>query len=138
MNRLKNIIDIKTLKFLIVGIVNTLVGTFIMFSFYNLLGLNYWISSSANYILASILSYILNKYWTFQNREKSVKIVFKFIVNILVCYLISYGVAKPLVRSLLSAAGTKIQDNVSMLVGMILFTVLNYFGQRFFAFKKHD
>jgi putative flippase GtrA len=41
MNRLKNIVDIKTLKFLIVGIINTLVGTFIMFSFYNLLGLNY-------------------------------------------------------------------------------------------------
>ncbi|QCH29458.1 GtrA family protein [Clostridium tyrobutyricum] len=138
MNRLKNIVDIKTLKFLIVGIINTLVGTFIMFSFYNLLGLNYWISSSANYILASVLSYILNKYWTFQNREKSVKIVVKFIVNILVCYLISYGVAKPLVRSFLSAAGTKIQDNVSMFVGMILFTSLNYFGQRFFAFKEQD
>jgi putative flippase GtrA len=136
MNKLKKVIDIKTIKFLIVGIINTLVGTAIMFSFYNLLGLNYWVSSAANYILASILSYFLNKYWTFQNKDKSVKVVVKFIVNILVCYLISYGIAKPLARDALSGTGAKIQDNAAMFVGMILFTILNYLGQRFFAFKE--
>ena len=136
MNRIKSIIDIKTIKFLIVGVINTLFGTAIMFSFYNLLGLNYWVSSAANYILASIVSYILNKYWTFQNKEKSVKIVVKFIVNILACYLIAYGIAIPLVRNVLSGIGTKMQDNVAMLVGTLLFTALNYFGQRFFAFKE--
>jgi hypothetical protein len=29
-------------------------------------------------------------------------------------------------------------DNVSMLVGMVLFTGLNYLGQRFFAFKSDE
>ena len=28
------------------------------------------------------------------------------------------------------------RDNVAMLVGMVLFTGLNYLGQRFFAFRS--
>lgn len=136
MIKLNKIIDIKTIKFLIVGIINTLVGTIVMFGFYNLLSLNYWVSSAANYIVGSAVSFFLNKYWTFQNKDKSVKVVLKFIINILICYLIAYGVAKPLARIVLSGFEIKIQDNVAMLVGMILFTVLNYFGQRFFAFKE--
>ena len=61
------IFDRTILKFLIVGVVNTLFGTAVMFSLYNLAGCSYWISSAANYILGSILSFFLNKYFTFQN-----------------------------------------------------------------------
>ena len=93
-------------------------------------------SSAANYIFGSILSYFLNKHFTFQNKSRSWKTVLKFVVNISVCYLIAYGVAKPAVSALLSDASVTIQENGAMLVGMCLFVVLNYFGQRFFAFKK--
>lgn len=128
--------DASFLRFLIVGVVNTLVGTAIMFSAYNLLGFSYWVSSALNYILASILSYFLNKHFTFRSREKGAGVVLRFVANILVCYLLAYGIAKPLVRFMLTSASTTIQDNVSMLAGMVLFTLFNYFGQRFFAFKK--
>ena len=53
------IVDIKTIKFLIVGVVNTLFGTAIMFGLYNLAGCSYWISSAANYFFGSILSFFL-------------------------------------------------------------------------------
>ena len=123
------------LKFLIVGVVNTLFGTAVMFSLYNLAGCSYWISSAANYILGSILSFFLNKYFTFQNKERPWRQVVRFTVNIAACYLVAYGVAKPAVRMLLSGQSVSIQENAAMLVGMCLFTGLNYFGQRFFAFR---
>ena len=123
------------LKFLAVGVLNTAFGAAIMFLLYNLAGCTYWVSSAANYILGSILSYFLNKYFTFQNKERSWKIVAKFAANILVCYLIAYGVAKPLVLELMSRQPQKIQENAAMLVGMVLFTGLNYLGQRYFAFR---
>ena len=123
------------MRFLIVGVVNTLFGTIVMFSLYNLAGCSYWISSAANYILGSILSFFLNKYFTFQNRERSWGQVVRFTVNIAACYLVAYGVAKPAVRALLSGQSVSIQENAAMLVGMCLFTGLNYFGQRFFAFR---
>ena len=35
-------------KFIAVGVVNTVFGYAIMFTFYNLLHLNYWVSSACN------------------------------------------------------------------------------------------
>ena len=133
---LSRFIDEKLLRFIIVGIINTLFGTAIMFGCYNLLNLSYWISSGCNYFFGSILSFFLNKYFTFKNTEKSLSQVIRFIINILLCYLIAYGIAKPLIRWLLSGQAKKIQENIAMLVGMCLFTGLNYLGQRFFAFKE--
>lgn len=130
--------DITFVKFLIVGMINTLVGTAVMFTVYNVFHLSYWISSAANYVIGSICSYFLNKYFTFQNKDKSPIIVLKFIINITVCYLIAYGGAKKFILFLLSDFPTKWQDNIAMVCGMGLFVVLNYFGQRFFAFKKKD
>ncbi len=124
------------LKFILVGIVNTLFGTAIMFGSYNLLHLSYWISTAANYFFASILSYFLNKRFTFKNTEKGKGTVIRFALEISVCYLIAYGAAKPLVRLILSGASETVRDNIAMLVGMGLFVILNYMGQRFFAFAE--
>lgn len=133
---IRSVVDIKLLKFLLVGVINTLVGTAIMFGLYNLAGCGYWFSSAANYVLTSILSFFLNKYFTFRSKGGSWKEVLRFALNIAVCYLLAYGIAKPLVLWLLSGSSDTLRDNVSMLVGMCLFTGLNYLGQRFFAFKE--
>lgn len=134
---LKKLLDKTFWKFILVGIINTLFGTGIMFLFYNLLHFDYWVSSASNYIFGSILSYFLNKYFTFKNKSKSPKVLVKFIINISVCYLLAYGAAQPLVEFILKNANTTIRDNVAMLVGMGLFVILNYLGQRFFAFKEN-
>ena len=136
MKNLKKYCDVTTIKFLLVGVVNTLVGTGLMFILYNLFSVSYWVSSAANYIVGSVVSYFLNKHFTFQNKEKSWEQIFLFAANIAVCYLISYGIAKPLVGFLFSEMGEKIQGNLSMLAGMGLFLILNYFGQRWIVFSK--
>lgn len=123
------------LKFLLVGVVNTVVGMSIMFGLYNLAHCSYWVSSVANYLFTSVLSYFLNKYFTFQNTERDWRQAVRFLLNIVVCYLLAYGIARPLCLFLLSDASASIRDNLSLLVGMVLFTGLNYVGQRFFAFR---
>lgn len=67
-DKIKNILDVTFWKFVLVGIVNTLVGTAVMFAAYNVLHLSYWISSASNYVVGSIVSYFLNKYFTFPMR----------------------------------------------------------------------
>ena len=128
---MKKFLDATLIRFVIVGVINTVVGTAIMFGLYNL-------ASASNYILTSILSFFLNKFFTFQNKEKSMRQVVRFAVNIAVCYLLAYGIAKPLCLHLLSGAAATVRDNVSMLVGMCLFTAFNYCGQRFFAFRNNE
>ncbi len=130
--------DAKLLKFLLVGVINTLVGTAIMFGLYNLAGASYWLSSAANYILTSILSFFLNKYFTFRSRGSTLREVVRFALNIAVCYLAAYGIAQPLTAWALSGASVTLRDNAAMLVGMCLFTGLNYIGQRFFAFAAKE
>lgn len=132
---MKKLLDPTVWKFLLVGVINTLVGTGVMFLLYNLAGCPYWPSVCANYICGGTVSYFLNKYFTFQNKERSWAQVGRFVVTVAVCMFIAYGVARPAVRWALSGLGTKIQENVAMVVGTGLYTLLNYFGQRFFAFR---
>lgn len=128
--------DKTVIKFLAVGVVNTLVGCGTMFLLYNMAHCSYWVSSAANYVVGGIVSFFLNKYFTFQNKTWEWSQVWKFAVNVTVCYLLGYGLAKPLVLHLLAGQAVNIQENVAMLVGMCLYTGLNYLGQRFFAFKN--
>ena len=81
------------------------------------------------------MSYFLNKNFTFGYGKTDIRSVARFVITIIVCYLLAYGIAKPTMASLLSEYSVSIQENVSMLLGMVLFMVLNYLGQRFFAFK---
>ncbi|MDP4120066.1 MAG: GtrA family protein [Bacillota bacterium] len=147
MKKIKSVFDEKFIKFIIVGVINTIVGSAIMFGLMNLVNwtyldnhvyqdFGYWFSTIANYVLTSILSFFLNKYFTFKSKANTGKSIIKFAINIIVCMVIAYGIAKPLVLWIFAGASPKLRDNVALFVGMVLFTGLNYFGQRFFAFKE--
>ena len=144
MEKLKKLFDPTMFRFLLVGVVNTLVGCGAMFGLYNLAGLHswgeigYWISSASNYVAGSVVSFFLNKHFTFKNQEKGPGVVFRFVLNILVCYLVAYGLARPAVGWVLGELelSGQLRGNLTMLAGSGLFVVLNYFGQRFFAFKS--
>lgn len=144
MNLLKKILDPTFFRFLIVGVINTLVGTAVMFGLYNVAGLHtwgqvgYWLSTIGNYTVGSVVSFFLNKHFTFKSKEKGKAVVIRFVINIAVCMVLAYGIAQKCVEMALAETflSEQLQGNISMLVGMGLFVVLNYFGQRFFAFKQ--
>ena len=123
------------IRYIIVGVINTLFGTAIMFVLYNVFHQSYWISSAANYFFGSILSYILNKYITFKYKGWDIASMIKFTINILVCYFVAYGLAKPFVYFILGNMNQVFRDNVALCLGMCVFVLLNYWGQRFFVFN---
>ena len=122
----KKLLDSSFIRFLIVGVINTLVGTAVMFGLYNLAGLHkwgqigYWLSTIGNYTVGSVVSFFLNKHFTFKNKEKGKAVVVRFVINIAVCMTLAYGIAQKCVE--LALAGTflsqQLQGNISMLVGM--------------------
>ena len=123
------------LRFLLVGVANTLLSLLLMFL---LEGLGYWPSTAIAYVAGAALSFFLNRTFTFHSEEDFWRSVGKFVVNVAVCYVIAYSLAHPLVGWLL--AGTAIpsvwQERIAKVVGMGLYTLLNYCGQRFFAFRR--
>ena len=145
-NKLLKIFDKTFLKFIVVGIINTLFGTAIMLSSFYILeqlqwfsyNINYWTSSALNYLCGSILSYFLNKKYTFEVKETSKESIIRFAINVSVCYFLAYGVAQPLALYLFQGAGERLQGYIALVIGMGLFVLLNYVGQRFWAFKQDE
>lgn len=123
------------LKFIIVGIINTIVGAGVMFALYNIFYCSYWFSSIMNYVVGSVVSFFLNKYFTFKSKSFSFKEVIYFIINIAVCFFIAYGLAKPFAMYILSGYSVSVQENTAMFIGMVIFTGLNYLSQRFIVFN---
>ena len=144
MDKLKKLFDPTFFRFILVGLVNTAVGYGVMFGLYNLTPLNtwgsrgQWIASAANYIVGSIVSFFLNKHFTFRNQERGAGVVLRFVLNITVCWLLAYGLAQPIMAHVLAglALSEQLKGNLTLLAGSGLFVVLNYGGQRWFAFKS--
>lgn len=137
MNKL-SFFDDTLLRFLVTGVVNTLVGASVMFLLYNVWECSYWFSSACNYCAGGIVAYFMNKYFTFKNTKKSLRQVILFVFNLLFCFFISYIVAKKLVYFLCAALSDKVKGNIALLVGMCSYTALNYIMQRYFVFQKSE
>jgi putative flippase GtrA len=138
---LKKLLDKSLLFFLLIGAGNTLLSMGIMYLLYTLAGFGYWGSSAVAFTLTSILSFLLNKRLSFRYEGHVWAAAVRFALVIAVCYLIAYSLAQPatawLLGKMMSAAfSSETIDKVALLTGQVLFTGLNYFGQRFFAFRR--
>ena len=123
------------LRFLLVGVGNTLLSMILMFL---LEGLGYWPSTAIAYVAGATMSFFLNRYFTFHSEEDFWRSAGKFVVNVAVCYVAGYGLAKVMISVPDALAPERLvwYERATKLVGMCLYTLLNYFGQRFFAFRK--
>ena len=126
----------EVIHFGIVGVMNTLIGWVIMFGLYNLAHFNYWLASGISYFVGSVYSYFMNSKLTFKVENKDKWLPWRFALNIVVCYGVAFGIAKPAVRLLLSSQSVTVVENVAMILGMGIFIVMNFFGQKLFVFRK--
>lgn len=125
----------QVISFGIVGVINTLMGVVLIELFYNVFHWNYWISSVTSYIIGATYSFFANKKLTFKVKGNMRKTAIRFTINVVICYVVAYGVAKPLVRVVLGELSERIVENIALLVGMALYIVMNFFGQKFFVFR---
>jgi putative flippase GtrA len=130
--------ELKT--FVAIGIINTIVGLSSIYFFFNIVGLNYWFSTLIGNGVGMMLSYFLNRKFTFKYKENSGKSFLKFFIVVLSCYYISYwlglhitDLCSPLFSNYIDLKG-----NFSILLGSGLYTISNYFGQKFFVFNKRQ
>ncbi|NCB63225.1 MAG: GtrA family protein [Clostridia bacterium] len=132
---MKKLIDSSVWKFLLVGVGNTLLSMVLMFA---LEGMGYWPSTAIAYVAGAVMSFFLNRHFTFHSEETLGRSAVKFALNVAVCYVVGYGLARLLMPVPVEPYALPYvwYERISKLLGMGLYTMLNYFGQRFFAFKK--
>lgn len=134
----------EVIHFGMVGVINTMLGWIIMAVLYNLIHLNYWFSSGISYFIGSVFSYHANAKLTFKVENKDRWLPWRFAANIIVCYLVSFSAAQPFTARILDAVGLSaggriseaLLDNIAMILGMGIFIVMNFFGQKLFVFRK--
>ncbi len=134
----------EVVHFGMVGVINTMMGWGIMAVLYNLIHMNYWVSSGISYFIGSVFSYHANAKLTFKVENRDKWLPWRFALNIIVCYLVSFSVAQPFTAKLLNGLGlfsegripVALLDNIAMIFGMGIFIVMNFFGQKLFVFQK--
>ena len=136
--KIKNIMNSRFVRFGLVGICNTFLGIIVMFVSYDVLSLGYWASTSLGYLLGGMFSYWANKPYSFRNKDKNLLQVCKYVMNLIICYLMAYGVAQRLIWWTFSFFTDKVRDNLAMCVGLGLYTLLNYVGQSKWVFRRRD
>ena len=138
---MRKLFDRSLFFFLLIGVLNTLLSAGIMYLLYTRMNGGYWLSSAIAFALTSVLSFFLNKRFSFRSDDPVGGAALRFALVILVCYVIAYLIAKPATALLLAAifpAKNLPVEKIALFTGQILFTGLNYIGQRFFAFRKKD
>ena len=129
------------IRFLMVGVLNTIVGLSIMYALLHLVGLSYWMSTFIGNTIGAAVSYFLNKLFTFRSKNAHLSSIVRFIFVIGICYFLSYFIGIRVVTwglSLLQINSKSAIQDLGILAGTGLYTILNYFGQKVFVFKGNE
>ncbi|MEW9699896.1 GtrA family protein [Paenibacillus sp. SI8] len=140
MDKLRTWITGSFARFLLVGLFNTLIGLTTSFALFNMLHLNYWMSTFAGNTVGAIVSYTLNRTFTFRSKVSVQRSWWKFALVILFCYGISYGISWLLANALsflLPDLHTSWLHNGAILIGNGIYTIGNYLGHKYFTFRKN-
>ena len=126
--------------FLLVGIINTIIGLSSIYICLNLLHLNYWAATFIGNAVGACTSYLLNKHFTFKSDASMLASGFRFIIIILMSYFVAYKIGLEVVEGF-TGRMTFLQDytdEIAVLFGSGFYTLLNYFGQKYYVFPKRE
>ena len=118
-------------KFGIVGVFNTLINLLVLYILTEFFGVYYLVSAFFAFIIAVTNSFILNKTWTFEEKvgHKVYSRYFKFIVISLIALIFNLILLYVLVEYF------KIWYMLAQLIGVILNLIINFLGNKLWAFK---
>jgi putative flippase GtrA len=142
---------IQLIKYGIVGMSNTLLTAFIIwFILKFLFGVkgnaeaSLWAMSVANicgFVAGVINSFVFNRKWTFNSSEGWKKSFLKFAMGFACCYLIQLCIVLLINKLNIIApvrykAYTLTSAYICQLIGIVSYTLLNFFYNKYYAFRK--
>jgi len=120
---------VQFLKFGIVGISNTLLTAVTIWLLLRVLHSSNYLANIIGYVVGLVNSFIWNRRWTFENHAQIGATIFKFIVTFAVSYLLQLGFLWLLLHQ------TEIDDYFCQLLSIVVYTVVNFFMNKYYTFK---
>ena len=117
-------------RFIIIGSFSTIFNYIVFLAFFST-NFNYLLSSSIGYIAGLILGFMFNKKWTFQLRDHTNSIeIIKYIIVYFLSLVLSLSVLNILVNNM------EIDARIANIFAIILTTMTNFLGLKFYVFRK--
>ena len=116
------------LRFIVVGIINTIIGYTIIMLLFHLISLSYTLSYFLSYIVGIIISFFLNRKFVFFSQNKKLKEFIKFLFAFIVSYSTSYLGLYLIVENHL------LNTNIAFFAGMVIYSILFYLLNRYLTF----
>ncbi len=130
--KMKAVIGMKPLRFVIVGIFNTVIGLAIIFAAKALFSFGDLPSNVLGYGVGLLVSFFLNRNWTFQYNGKVLPACLRFGIAVALAYSLNLAT----VFGLRDGAG--INSYLSQAAGVIPYTVFFYLASRYYVFSERD
>lgn len=116
------------LRFATVGVINTLLTLAIIYLLMHL-GVDYRWANLAGYLVGFVVSFVLNRNWTFTHRGHWLGSFARWVV------VAAFAYAGNLATVVMLHQWLGIDAHFAQIGGMPVYTLLSYFGGRYFAFK---
>lgn len=130
MNRILNLTVVRqAMKYALVGVLNSLVGTGVYLLVLNVFGLDYRIANIISYMVGVTHSFLWTKFWVFPGSNRGKREVFCF----LMIFLISFAIQNlTLVFLVESFHWSKFW---AYLAAMAVYPLISFFGNKWVTFR---
>jgi putative flippase GtrA len=119
-------------RFLLVGVANTALGYAVIFSCMYLGGFSPELSNVVGYAVGFLVSYFLNRHFTFRSAQRRSTEFVRFGVVFLVAYTANLGVLIVLVRTL------EIHPGLSQLIAGVIYIGTAYMLNKHYVFRTSE
>ena len=117
-------------RFVVVGVVCTLINFGVFYLLFALLGINYLFSSASGFIAGVIFGYPINRLWTFEVAKAGGGSFFKY----LMVYLLSLAISLLLMALLVQRFGMRAE--IANIICIFVTTCTNFLGIKLAVFNS--
>ena len=120
------------IRFLLVGIVNTITGLSVIYACKWFLGFNDVVANLCGYSIGLTVSFMLNSRWTFQYRGSVWPAASRFLTVFLIAYMTNLFVVLLLIENF------AVNSYLAQAIGVPPYTLIFYAGSRWLAFRQPE
>ena len=117
-------------RFCVVGTSNTVISLGTILFLFNFCNIDYRVANIIGYTFGFINSFIWNKIWTFESKNRFYKEIIPFLCIFLMSYFLNLGAV------IFSAEVLLINKNICQIIGMFFYAVTNFFGNKSWTFRQ--
>jgi putative flippase GtrA len=127
---LKKLLDASLTKFLITGVLNTLVGLGTIYALKWFWQVPDTPANAVGYAVGVTFSLVVNSRWTFQSRESLLSIAPRFLAVILCAYFVNLACVH------FCIGVVQLNSYLAHAIGTVPYTAITYVGSRWWVFRR--